>query len=160
MGTAFESEIHPTEEEIEERNLKIPNGGRKVTVTGNSGEIENNELSSVTVVFDVISSYSPSWTKEYGDEFTTWDGRKIKPCKGIRFALEFTVYALTYEKLGDALKVFNSPEIQLECDEFAGEVICDSISPPLKVSNYYGNYYELSISLSSAALETSESGFL
>ena len=146
------TEMHPTEEEL--ANVKIPNSGRKVTVSGTVGNVTKE------VEFDVINGYSPSWAKEYGDEFTTWDGRIIKPCKGIRFSLNMSVYALTYEKLSDILEIFNSSEIQLECEEFAGEVICDSISPPLRVSNYYGNYYELTISLSSAALASTESGYL
>lgn len=154
MGTVFDTQLHPTEQEIEDRGLKIPNGGRSVTVTGTTGNVTE------TVGFDVINGYSPSWSKEYGEEFTTWDGRIIKPCKGIRFALTLSVYALTYEKLTDILKIFNSEEIVLDCDEFSGDVIIDSVSPPLKVSNYFGNYYELTISLSSAALESTESGFL
>lgn len=154
MGTVFDSELHPTEQEIEDRGLKIPNCGRKVTVTG---MVDNT---SASVDIDVINGYSPSWSKEYGEEFTTWDGRIIKPCKGIRFALTLSVYALTYEKLTDILKIFNSEEIVLDCAEFSGDVIIDSVSPPLKVSNYFGNYYELTISLSSAALESAESGYL
>lgn len=138
-------EIKPTESELTVR--KAYNGGRKVTIGGR-------------VTFDTINAYTPSWTKEYNEEFTTYDGRIIRFCKGIRFSLTFTVYGLTYEKLTQTYEIFKSDTISLECPEFSGDVTCDSLSPPVRYSNVYGTFYELTITLSAAALTDPDSGFL
>lgn len=147
--------IKPTENDI--ISAKIPNGGRSVSITYTDN---NGAEQRVTFVIDTINSYTPSWTKEYTDEFITWDGRSIKSCKGIRFALNFGIYALTYEKLQQILAAFEKKEFDIICPEFSGTVICDSISPPVRSSNFYGTFYELSVSLSAASLITDDSGCL
>jgi len=124
---------------------KIPNGGIKITV--NDAEI------------NVISGYSASWVSEYSEsesDFTTWDGRKKKTLTGIRFNLSFSLYGMSssdVSTLKNALRPNEDGEIQLECPEFSGAVNCENFSAELKSANFYGDYYNGSVTLSAVEAE-------
>ena len=125
--------------------IRSINGGRKITI----GDTE----------IDVISSYSPSWIKEYTDPFTTWDGREVKKLKSVRFRLTFSTYGIQPEELTALLAELKTDETTLECDEFSGTVRCDSISPELKNANFYGDFFSSgSVTLTSTDAELPEDG--
>ena len=121
-----------------ERNIKIPNGGRSITL----GDTK----------FDVLSGYSPSWAKEYGDSITTWNGRIVKRCKGVRFSLEFSTYGLSASEIKSLKSILSKKEIALVCDEFSGNVSCDDFSADLKSANFYGEFFNTTIKLTAVAL--------
>ena len=113
-----------------EDNL-IPNGGRTLTLSGSGGSIP----------IKVISKYSPSWKKEYTENFTAYDGKDVRLLKGIRFSLSFSTYGLTPSEM-IALKnlLINSEELTLNCDEYSGAVTCEDFSPEIQSSNFLGDY--------------------
>lgn len=63
--------IPTTKTENMDRKIKIKNGGRRI------------KLNDIEI--DVISGYTPAWTREYSDSFTTWDNRRAQLLRGIRF---------------------------------------------------------------------------
>lgn len=113
--------------------IRIKNGGRKITV----GETD----------IDVISAYSPSWIKEYTDSFTSWDGQEIKKLKATRFRLTFSTYGLQPSELSALVDELKADVISLVCDEFSGNVRCESISPELRNANFYGEFFNGSVTL-------------
>lgn len=123
---------------MSERNIKIPNGGRSITLGGTK--------------FDVLSGYTPSWNKEYGDSITTWDGRIVKRCKGVRFTLEFSTYGLSADEIRSLADILSKKEISLVCDEFSGDVSCDNFSANLKSANFYGEFFNTTIKLTAVNL--------
>lgn len=123
---------------MSERNIKTLNGGRTVTLDG--------------IVFDVLSGYTPSWTREYGDSITTWDGRIVKRCKGVRFALEFSTYGLSSEQLNSLSEILKKKEFTVDCNEFSGTVYCDDLSASLKSANFYGEFFNTTVKLTAVRL--------
>lgn len=123
---------------MSERNIKIPNGGRSITLGGTK--------------FDVLSGYTPSWNKEYGDIITTWDGRIVKRCKGVRFTLEFSTYGLSADEIRSLADILSKKEISLVCDDYSGNVSCDNFSANLKSANFYGEFFNTTIKLTAVNL--------
>ena len=125
---------------------KIPNGGRKITINGTE--------------INVLSGYNPSWEREYSEgegNFITWDGRIRKVLEGIRFRLTFLTYGMSAEEmqeLNSALKPDpETGEITLECAEFSGAVFCENYSADAQSSNFCGEYFSGSISLTASEAE-------
>lgn len=123
---------------IDPEKIRRANGGKKIKI----GETEIN----------VISGYSPTWKKEFADSFTTWDGRIVKPLKGIRFSLSFSTYGLQAEELTDLCDELTANEITLECDEYSGNVTCDDIPADLQSANFYGEFFKTDITLTADTL--------
>lgn len=126
---------------------KIYNGGRSVSIGG--------------VSVKILDGYSPQWTKEYKDSFTTWDGRIVKQLTGIRFSLQISSHNLTASEI-DAIKTaLDQEEIDLVCDEFSGKVICESFSPQMTHSNIYCEFFKFSATFTAVeAVVTEDSGGL
>ena len=125
---------------------KIINGGRSLTVGG--------------IKLDTLTAYKPSWTKEYGKSFTAWDGRLIQPLKGVRFSLAVTAYGLSLSDINALKRCAAKDIVPLVCAEYEGDVIITGISPEIRASNFLGTYYTISLELTAAALDTSDSGSL
>lgn len=118
--------------------MKVKNGGRSITL--NSTKI------------NVLSGYSPEWTKEYGESMTTWDGRNIRRLKGVRFSLEFSTYGMNPDEIKKLSEIFTSENISLDCAEFKGPVYCDNLSANLKNANFYGVFFNTTIKLTASEL--------
>ena len=83
---------------------------------------------------------------------TTWDGRIVKHCKGVRFALEFSTYGLSPDEVKSMADMLSKKEIPLVCDEFSGDVSSDNFSADLKSSNFYGQFFNTTIKLTAVSL--------
>ena len=126
---------------------KIYNGGRSVSIGG--------------VSVKILDGYSPQWTKEYKDSFTTWDGRIVKQLTGIRFSLQISSHSLTAEEIEQIRAALEPEEINLICDEFSGKVICESFSPQMTHSNIYCEFFKFSATFTAVeAVVTEDSGGL
>lgn len=128
----------------ENRDIKSLNGGRKITVDGK--------------IIDVISGYSPAWTREYSDSFTTWDNRVIQKLKGIRFSLTISTYGLSKDDITALLEAAKKEKIDLVCDEFTGEVICNDFSAELQCANFYGDFSRTSIKFTAVSALAPDEG--
>ncbi len=126
--------------------MKVKNGGRSITLGGEK--------------IDVLSGYSPSWTKEYGESITTWDGREVRKLKGVRFSLEFSTYGMLPEDVIQLSQIVKEETTLLECAEFSGEVNCDNLSASLKNANFYGEFFNTTIRLTAVYLAVPEDGCL
>ena len=106
----------------------VVEGGKSVTISGDGGSVN----------FVVTADYSPSWTKEYTESFTAFDGQEVKICKGVRFALSFSPGGIPSSVLAQIKNVLmNSDEITLSCDEYSGQVFCDTFSADLQNPEYF-----------------------
>lgn len=114
-----------------DRNIKMKNGGRRI-------KLDDAEI-------DVISGYSPAWTREYSDSFTTWDNRTVQLLRGIRFSLSISVYGLSPDDIKTLSDIIKKDKINLVCDEFTGDVICNDFNADLQNSNFYGDFSRASI---------------
>lgn len=114
-----------------DRNIKMKNGGRKII-------LDETEI-------DVISGYSPAWTREYSDSFTTWDNRTVQLLRGIRFSLSISLYGLSPDDIKALSDIVKKDKISLVCDEFTGDVICNDLNTDLQNSNFYGDFSRASI---------------
>ncbi len=124
-------------------------GGRIVTVSGENGSVN----------FVVTCDYSAAWHKEYADSFTSYDGREIKPLKGIRFSLTFSpkgIPTAVLTHLRDILMF--SKNVILTCDEFSGAVNCDSFTSDLQSVTAGSGIYTADINLTAVTAELPEDG--
>lgn len=128
----------------ENRDIKSLNGGRKITVDGK--------------MIDVISGYSSAWTREYSDSFTTWDNRVVQKLKGIRFSLTISTYGLSKEDITALLEAAKKGKINLVCDEFTGEVICNDLSAELQCANFYGDFSRTSMKFTAVSALAPDEG--
>jgi hypothetical protein len=127
--------------------IRTPNGGKVI-------KIQETSSSTDWLEFNVISGYNPHWEKIYGDCFTAYDGRDVKPLMGNKFTLTFSTYGITPDELGDIAEfILGHETFYLICDEFSGMVRCDVIAPELRNANFYGDFFATNITLAAAQLD-------
>ena len=128
-------------------DIRSLNGGKVV-------KLKEAANSTDWLEFNVISGYNPHWEKIYGDCFTAYDGREVKPHMGSRFSLTFSTYGITADELEDiATFIMGHDTFYLECDEFTGMVSCDAIAPELRNANFYGEFFATNIVLAAVSLD-------
>lgn len=136
----------------------------KYEVSGSANAISAAAGISVTlgsIVFNNITSYSPSWTVESDNEggFIDWQGAKIETILGTRYSLSFTssgVTAATISAIPAMMQTANLTLISLEYPNGIS-VVCNSVSP---VRNKDTGLYDVSVSVTAAALEAGAGGSL
>ena len=150
LSAALQSAGSPGEffsPDITVQAVNIIEGGKAVTLGG--------------IQFVVTESYSATWTKEYGDSFTTYDGRVIKPLKGIRFSLGFSTKGVPPDvltELVNALMNPDEPETDLSCSEYSGKVICDNFTGSLQTAGTPGEYFGAEINVTAVSASVPEDG--
>ena len=111
------------------------------------------------VSFMITEGYSPAWTKEYGESFTTYDGRIIKPLKGIRFSLGFSPKGIPPDVLLTLRdNVAYKEKISFSCPEYSGDVTCDTLSADLQHASELGEYFSAGITLTAVNAQLPEDG--
>ena len=129
----------------------------KYEVSGSASAISATAGISVTlgsIVFNNITSYSPSWAVESDDGggFIDWQGNKVETILGTRYSLSFTssgVPASTISAIPAMMQTANLTLISLEYPNGIS-VVCNSVSP---VRNKDTGLYDVSVSVTAAALE-------
>jgi hypothetical protein len=127
---------------------KIYNGGIIVKI----GTQINNQ--QVIKKLDLITAYDPSWDLE-AETFEAWDFSEVQVLKGRRFRLSITTGFLDATDLNSLKAVLITRQVTVYCPEYTTGILMavDSVSQPLKVSNYNGSYYQISFSLRAVSVE-------
>ena len=136
----------------------------KYEVSGSANALSAAAGISVTlgsIVFNNITSYSPSWAVESDNEggFIDWQGNKVETILGTRYSLSFTSSGVTAATISAIPAMMQSTNLTLISLEYPNgiSVVCNSISP---TRNKDTGLYDVSVSVTAAALEAGAGGSL
>lgn len=136
----------------------------KYEVSGSANAITAAAGISVTlgsIVFNSITSYSPSWAVESDNEggFIDWQGNKVETILGTRYSLSFTSSGVPASTIALIPAMMQSTNLTLISLEYPNgiSVVCNSVSP---TRNKDTGLYDVSVSVTAAALEAGAGGSL
>lgn len=126
--------------------MKDYNGGSTFSVSYTQGQ------TTTSFTMDTVTSYDPKWTWE-NEDFEAWDFRTVPVTKGCRFSCDITTGLLDSTDLASLKAVLARRSIQLVCPDYPNgiDVYVQSISQPMVVSNIYGTFSRITISLAAVA---------
>ena len=128
---------------------KYYNGGISVSLSTTNASQE-----TVTVDLDTITEYSPSWEYEV-ESFEAWDFSTVEIPKGRRFSLSITTGALDLTDLNTVKSALINRTVTVTCPEYPLGILMavSNVSQPLRSSNFFGDYYSISFSLTALSME-------
>lgn len=136
----------------------------KYEVSGSANAISAAAGITVTlgsIVFNNITSYSPSWAVESDNEggFIDWQGNKVETILGTRYSLSFTSSGVPASTIALIPAMMQSTDLTLISLEYPNgiSVVCNSVSP---TRNKDTGLYDVSVSVTAAALEAGAGGSL
>lgn len=127
------------------------NGGSTFSLSYTTG---GQDPQTVSFTFDTVSSYDPQWDWE-NEDFEAWDFSKVEVTGGRRFSCSITTGLLDSTDLAALKAVLAKRALTFTCPDYPNgiAVYVQSVSQPMAVSNIYGTYSRITITLAAVSVD-------